>query len=80
MSAWWWVLVGIAAFLLFSLVVGLALAAILGRIGEEVSELLEGESWVSAPLSREQRQEEEESPADERKPPIERISAHKDTA
>ena len=38
---WLWVIVGVAALLVFSILVGLALAAILGRISHEVSEMLE---------------------------------------
>ena len=53
------VIVGDGAFLLLSAVVTAALAAILGRIGQEVSELLEDtELAASAPLTRERTQEQ----------------------
>lgn len=69
MSAWSWVILGVAAFLLLSVVVSAAVAALLGRISQEVSELLEPESWASAqswasaPLTREVIQEEQEASA-----------------
>jgi hypothetical protein len=62
MSAWSWVAVGLAASLLFSVLVALVLAAILGRIGREVSELLDPELWSSAPTARERIEAEQEAP------------------
>lgn len=59
MSTWLWVLVGAAAFVSLSVVVSLALAALLGRIARETTELLEGEFWSSASLTREVREERE---------------------
>jgi hypothetical protein len=65
MSAWSWVIVGTAAFFLLSVAVSFALAAILGRIGQEVSELLEEpNSWADAPLTREEVQAEQEAPTE----------------
>jgi hypothetical protein len=62
MSAWTWAIVGTAAFLLLSVVVSLALAAILGHIGQEVSELLEEpDFWSTTPLTREEIQAEQEA-------------------
>jgi hypothetical protein len=75
MSSWTWAIVGTAAFLLLSGVIGLALAATLGRISREVSELLEPELWASAPLAREEIQAEQEAPA-ERTPSSEHVGAH----
>ncbi len=64
MSALSWAIVGTAAFLLLSVVVSLALAAILGHIGQEVSELLEEpDFWSTAPLTREEIQAEQEATA-----------------
>jgi hypothetical protein len=64
MSIWLWVIVGIAAFFFLSVAVSLAVAAVLGRIGEEVTELLETELWSTASLNREETQEEQEAPAE----------------
>jgi hypothetical protein len=46
-----WILVAVAGLMVVSCVVGAAVAAVLGHIGREVSELLEGEAWASAPLT-----------------------------
>jgi hypothetical protein len=54
MSTWAWVGVGFGAFFLISVLLSLALAAILGRIGREASELFESVQWAQAPLTREQ--------------------------
>jgi hypothetical protein len=47
-----WIAIGAAMMLALSILVGLALAAILGRISGEVSELLEAEPWAVAPPAR----------------------------
>ena len=62
MTVWLWVVVGVTAFGALSIVVGLAIAAILAQIGRDVSELLEAElsATASAPLAREQTVEVEE--------------------
>ena len=39
--------------LVLSLLIGVAIARILGMIGEEIAELVEAEPWMSAPLTRE---------------------------
>jgi hypothetical protein len=44
---------GVAAYLALSVAVSLVLAASLGRIGDEGSELIETEVWTNAPLGRE---------------------------
>ena len=53
MSIWAWIGVGVVGLSVLSLVVGLVIARILGRIGEEVAQLLDTEPWASAPLTRE---------------------------
>jgi hypothetical protein len=53
MTAWMWIGTGVAGVLALSLLLGVATARILGRIGEDVAELLESEPWTSAPLTRE---------------------------
>jgi hypothetical protein len=52
MSVWVWLLIGVASFFALSLLIGLAIATILGSIGREVSELVDHERWASAPLMR----------------------------
>jgi hypothetical protein len=46
-----WILVSVAGLVVVSCTVGAVAAAVLGCIGGEVSELLEGEAWASAPLT-----------------------------
>jgi len=56
--SWWlWVLVGAGAFLVLSVAVSIVLAVILGRIGAEVSHMVETEVWTNAPLEREALEE-----------------------
>jgi hypothetical protein len=49
MSIWVWILLGIVGFFAVSLLVGLAVAAILANIGREFSELMEFEPLESSP-------------------------------
>jgi hypothetical protein len=69
MSTWSWAAVGVAGFLLSSIVFGLGVAAILGRIGREISELLESDllesdTWSSAANARERREAEQDMPSE----------------
>ncbi len=52
MTLWAWIAVGAAAALGASLLMGLAVGAVLGTIGRELGELVETESWGSAPPAR----------------------------
>jgi hypothetical protein len=49
---WPWIVVGAGSFLVFSVLVGLAAAAVLGVIGRRVSEWYETEKWATAPPGR----------------------------
>jgi hypothetical protein len=53
MTVWAWIGVGVAGLLAVSLVVGLAIAQVLGTISGEIGQLLEAEAWTLAPLTRE---------------------------
>jgi hypothetical protein len=53
MTLWMWIGAGLAGMLALSLLIGAAIARILGMIGEEIAELVEAEPWTSAPLTRE---------------------------
>lgn len=64
MSTWLWVIVGAGAFLFLSVVASLAVAAVLGRIAQETTELLEGEFWSTASLTREQVHKEQAAPTE----------------
>jgi hypothetical protein len=54
MSIWAWLGVGLGAFFLIAALLSLAIAAILGSISREASELFESELWAQVPLTREQ--------------------------
>jgi hypothetical protein len=47
-----WIVPGVVGLLASSLLIGVAIARILGTIGEEIAELLEAEPWTSARLTR----------------------------
>jgi hypothetical protein len=64
MAVWAWVLVAVGGALVFSTLVGLTIARILGRIAADVTELLEGEEWSGAPLTRELDAEDDADGAD----------------
>ena len=63
---------GIGGFLVLSVVFSLAVAAILGQVGRDVSKLLEGEAWTDAPLARGAVEVEAARTA-----PTERAAAHR---
>ena len=52
MSVWVWVSLAIAGFFAVSLLVGLAVAAVLANIGREFSRLIEFEALAAAPRTR----------------------------
>jgi hypothetical protein len=64
MSVWSWVVLGASAYLALSLVVALALSATFRRLGHDVSDSLERESWATAPLARKEIREEQEALAE----------------
>jgi hypothetical protein len=53
MLVWVWVAIAAAALIGVPLVVGLAVARILGKITEDAMRSLDQELWSSAPLTRE---------------------------
>jgi hypothetical protein len=59
MSTWWWIGIGTGLFLALSALASLAIAAALGRIAGEISELFEDQHWASAPLARDMDEEAE---------------------
>lgn len=60
MSAWSWVIVGLAAYMGGSVVVAVALSAILRIVRRDEVEWEPEEPWASAPLNRERFDEEQE--------------------
>jgi hypothetical protein len=67
---WDGIVVGVGSFLVLSLLVGLALAAVLGSIGRKVSELYETEEWALAPPNRALRDAEPKEERAEQDPVI----------
>jgi len=55
MDIMFWVIAGAATFLVISVSLGLAIAAMLGGISSEVSRVLEAEPWALAQPSRRER-------------------------
>lgn len=53
MPLWAWLLIGVGVLIAVSLLIGLALARILGAISEDITTLYETEDWSGAPLTRE---------------------------
>jgi uncharacterized membrane protein len=47
-----WIGAGVGGVLVLSLLLGVAVARILGLIGGEIADVLEAEWWTSAPLTR----------------------------
>jgi hypothetical protein len=52
MPMWIWIMIGVGSFLGLSLLIGLALARILGTIGREIGGLYETEDWAMLPPTR----------------------------
>ena len=71
---WVWIVIGVGSFLGLSLLVGLGLAAILGTIGRQVSDLHETDDWAMLPPTRDSM-EPKEQPAEEqvKSSPVDRM-------
>jgi hypothetical protein len=74
MPMWIWIVIGVGSFLGLSLLVGLGLAAILGTIGRQISELHETEDWAMLPPTRDSMEPQEQQ-ADEqvKSSPVDRV-------
>jgi hypothetical protein len=74
MPMWVWIVIGVGSFLGLSLLVGLGLAAILGTIGRQVSELHETDDWAMLPPTRASIEPKEEQAREQAKSsPVERL-------
>ena len=70
---WVWIVIGVGSFLGLSLLVGLGLAAILGSIGREISELHKTDDWAMLPPTRASIEPKEQPPQEQAKPsPVDR--------
>lgn len=56
---WLWIGVGLGAFFFLSVLLGLALGAILGAISRGVTEMHEGDAWATKPPTRATAEAEE---------------------
>ena len=71
---WIWIVIGVGSFLGLSLLVGLGLAAILGTIGRQISELHETDDWAMLPPTRESMEPKEHQAEEHVKSsPIDRV-------
>jgi flagellar biosynthesis component FlhA len=62
MPMWMWIVIGLGSFLGLSLLVGFALARVLGTIGVQLSEMHEREDWTNLPPARASKDVEEQQP------------------
>jgi hypothetical protein len=62
MPMWIWIMIGVGSSLGLSLLIGLALARILGTIGRRIGELYETEDWAMLPPTRAAKDAEEAQP------------------
>ncbi len=60
MPMWVWIAIGVGSFLGLSLLMGLALAGILGTIGRQISELHQTDDWTTLPPTRARKEVKEE--------------------
>src|SRR5882672_12092031 len=64
MPMWIWIAIGMGSFLGLALLVGFALARILGKIGLQIGELYEREGWATLPPTRAAKDVEEQHPVE----------------
>ncbi len=64
---WIWIVIGVGSFLGLSLLLGLGLAAILGTIGRQISELHETDDWAMLPPTRASIEPKEQPPREQAK-------------
>jgi len=58
MPMWVWIVIGVGSFLGLSLLVGFAVAAILGTIGRQISEIQQTDDWAMLPPTRASKEED----------------------
>jgi hypothetical protein len=74
MPMWVWIVIGMGSFLGLPLLVGLGLAAILGTIGRQISELHETDDWAMLPPTRDSIEPKEQQPREQVKPsPVDQV-------
>jgi len=74
MPMWVWIVIGVGSFLGLSLLVGFGLAAILGTIGRQISELHQTDDWTMLPPTRASIEPKEQQPREQAKSsPVDRL-------
>jgi len=74
MPMWVWIVIGVGSFLGLSLLVGLGLAAILGTLGRQISELHETDDWAILPPTRDPMEPKEQQAEEQVKSsPVDRV-------
>ena len=69
-----WIVIGMGSFLGLSLLVGLGLAAVLGTIGRQISELHQTDDWAMLPPTRASKEPKEQQPQEQAKSsPVDRL-------
>ena len=76
MPMWVWIVIGVGSFLGLSLLVGFALAAILGTIGREISELHQTDDWAMLPPTHTSKEVEEQQPQEQAQSRVDRLTQH----
>src|SRR6266571_1054944 len=76
MPMWVWIVIGVGSFLGLSLLVGFALAAILGAIGRQISELHQTDDWAMLPPTHTSKEVEEQQPQEQAKSRVDRLTQH----
>jgi len=72
MAEWMWLAIGAVAIIVLSTFAGLTVAAILGSVSRNVSELLDVGPWSSAPLTRERLPFDKATTESRRRPGVSR--------
>jgi hypothetical protein len=76
MPMWVWIVIGVGSFLGLSLLVGFGLAAILGTIGRQISELHQTDDWTMLPPTRASHEVSERHPdeVEAKSSPVDRLT------
>jgi len=77
MPMWVWIAIALGSFVVLSLIVGFAVARILGTIGRGISEFYETEDWATLPPTRAAKEVREEAPEEVEEPQQTNVMRHK---
>ncbi len=74
---WVWIAIAFGSFVGPSVIVGFAVARILGTIGRGISEFYETEDWATLPPTRAAKEVREEAPEEVEEPKRANVMRHK---